>query len=1395
MALLRSSFFSRTFRAFLPILLATSMGTARAQESTAIQEQFKDIRAPNAIAAIGPNLFGDTVNLYNGSLEFRQIDVALPGNNALPVSVGRRIAAGELRLGMQPFGKWEMDIPHLSGTFANNVGWRGEDGTTKRCSSFGAPPTAVGMQGSSVWDPYEFWHGNFMYIPGEGTQQLLSRSPENQVAPGAVATYPVVTSRFWSLSCLPTIKNGSTLGEGFLAVSPDGTSYYFDWLVNYPAQLLQKSSDGPTMKVASKTATAPDEELDTKQKDKSAPPSPTAVATATLARTEVWLLPSKVVDRFGNTVTYTYDPAKPKNLMRIDSSDGRLITLTYNAADQVATVNDQSRIWNYSYHTIGTKANLDKVVQPDGSSWDFANFDAILDPVNLINSGGCNSPPPINSGPGTGSIIHPSGATGTFTVTPTIHGRSHLEHSCTYTSTTEYLLTPRFFATRSLTKKAITGPGLPSMVWNYDYGPTNESWVECTSCISTKTVTVTDPATNVSRYTYGNQHNVNEGRLELSETGWNGSSALSSTAHYYKPFGAGPYPHYMGYANTGNFGDADMNARLAPEYQRVVTQQGATFTWTADVFDTKARPTTVRRYSSLNTGRTEYSEYEGGIAKWVMGPLKKLTEGSGKVMVLNTYNLTTGNLEEVSQFGKSQGTFTYNADGTVAARRDGKNQATSYTDYFRGIPRLVTFADATTEAYGVHNIGKITSKRDQKGSTTFFGIDSMGRIGSVTPASDPGITWNGTTIAYAWVPYAEWNLPAGHWRQTITTGAGVETNLLDALMRVYYSTKADSNNAASTSKFTHTQYDFNGRPAFTAYPRRSYAEINGGVRNEYDALGRPAAIRKDSELGVISETFAYGSNFTTTATNGRGTSTTSSFHAYDQPTSAIASIVAPEGVSVTIARDVFGKPTSVTRSGGGKSISRTYVYDAVERLCKTIEPEVNATAQEYDAANNVLWRGSGISLPGTVCDSGSVPFAKRVSFGYDVLNRLTSTTYGDGSPGITRTYHLDSAPKTVTSNGTNWSYSYFNRGLPKEETLTYGGVNYTLSRSYDANGSLSTLAYPDASTVSYTPNALGEATQVGGYASAITYHPNGAINSFSYGNGIAHTLTQHVRGLPKRSSDAGIVLDEYAFDQNANVASIVDYQEGVNSRTMSYDGLDRLKQVDAPWVWTNAYFGYDALDNLISSNFTGGPGIARAMVHNYDGGNRLMSMTGTAGFAVNSAYDSQGNITQRGPQSFVFDQGNRITAATGKATYIYDGLGRRASTVTPDGVNRLQMYSQDGRLMFAGPTNLTKTKYIYIHNHVLAEVNGASIEYIHTDGLGSPIARTNTGAVLLDRTRYEPYGRTAAGAPSTIGFTGHVNDIDTGLTYMQQRYYDPVAGRFLSIDPVTTDSNTGGSFN
>jgi RHS repeat-associated protein len=97
-----------------------------------------------------------------------------------------------------------------------------------------------------------------------------------------------------------------------------------------------------------------------------------------------------------------------------------------------------------------------------------------------------------------------------------------------------------------------------------------------------------------------------------------------------------------------------------------------------------------------------------------------------------------------------------------------------------------------------------------------------------------------------------------------------------------------------------------------------------------------------------------------------------------------------------------------------------------------------------------------------------------------------------------------------------------------------------------------------------------------------------------------------------------------------------------------------------------------------------------------------------------------------------------------------------------------------------------------------SQAQAQTVTYIHTDGLGSPVAKSDASGNLIanSRTRYEPYGMAVAGtATPTIGFTGHVNDADTGLTYMQQRYYDPVAGRFLSTDPVLTDQNSAAHFN
>src|SRR3546814_15723346 len=58
---------------------------------------------------------------------------------------------------------------------------------------------------------------------------------------------------------------------------------------------------------------------------------------------------------------------------------------------------------------------------------------------------------------------------------------------------------------------------------------------------------------------------------------------------------------------------------------------------------------------------------------------------------------------------------------------------------------------------------------------------------------------------------------------------------------------------------------------------------------------------------------------------------------------------------------------------------------------------------------------------------------------------------------------------------------------------------------YDALGHLSRHTYPKGLAIDYAPNALGQPTQAGNYATGVEYSPNGAIERFTYGTGIVHT--------------------------------------------------------------------------------------------------------------------------------------------------------------------------------------------------------------------------------------------------------------------------------------------------
>lgn len=89
-------------------------------------------------------------------------------------------------------------------------------------------------------------------------------------------------------------------------------------------------------------------------------------------------------------------------------------------------------------------------------------------------------------------------------------------------------------------------------------------------------------------------------------------------------------------------------------------------------------------------------------------------------------------------------------------------------------------------------------------------------------------------------------------------------------------------------------------------------------------------------------------------------------------------------------------------------------------------------------------------------------------------------------------------------------------------------------------------------------------------------------------------------------------------------------------------------------------------------------------------------------------------------------------------------------------------------------------------------VRAGTVTYVYTDPQGTPLAEADVNGHITDTFDYRPYGAGVLGrAISGPGYTGHVNDTDTALIYMQARYYDPMVGRFLSVDPVAVHPGIG----
>jgi RHS repeat-associated protein len=858
------------------------------------------------------------------------------------------------------------------------------------------------------------------------------------------------------------------------------------------------------------------------------------------------------------------------------------------------------------------------------------------------------------------------------------------------------------------------------------------------------------------------------------------------------------------------------------ETEKTTALDGATFKWAAATFDEFAQPLTVTRSSSLGYSKSEEMTYHNDKTKWIIGQLKSLKDVATNTMELTkTFDATTSTVTSQTVFGALQGNYLWNTDGTLQKATDALGRATTLSSYFRGIPRRIDSPDATFRTGTVDNNGWLTALTDQLGNSTSFQYDAMGRLSGITYPTADTTVWNNSTFSFAPSSVAAYGLPAGHWKRTAQTGNALTTTLYNGQWQPVLVITEDITNAATRS-FVVKRYDTEGREVFTSYPVATLTSVNDtltGTRNFYDALGRVTKVEQDSELGVLSSTTEYLAGFQTKVTNPRGIATTTKFQAFDSPdTSRPMWIATAEGTAdaqyTEMTRDVFGRTLTQRRRNADSTQQQTrqYVYDSFGRVCKKLEPETGASLFDYDAVGNLIWSVQGSALNTATCDRASVAAADKTVNTYNNMNRVTAVDAPNGTDGDKNYfYDADGALNRIQtwSNGAEINNRYFynkRRLLISESSEQVGWYNWPLLYSYDANANLNRVTYPTGFYVDYAPNALGQATTAtspqGTWASNISYYPNGAVKQFTYGNGIVHTMTQNARQLPSRITAGAAMDNEYTYEANGNVERILEHRGGYH-RWMGYDGLDRLTSVAAAAFGGNerAYYTYDVFDNLKRSTL----GLAGFTYH-YDTANRVNRIDRDGGGSYNYTHTAKGEVQNDGRNAYQWDSSGRIVGindaanTVAKETYRYDGENRRVLAWAPSG-NIVSMYGKNGQILFqSNGREMRGYEYVYLNDDLLATretVSATTINtrYQHTDILGSPVAETDQAGNVIQRTEYAPFGNPLNRAVSGVGYTGHVMDSATNLTYMQQRYYDPLVGRFLSTDPVQTDMNTGYMFN
>ena len=1362
---------------------------------------------------LGFGLMGDSIDNHSGRLQFSVTDVSLEGNSDLPVAL-KRVAKGADASYMQKFfmADWELDLPKF--TYSPSLQY-GETDEKVYIPGYGSqlffedgidPDPDLGFYGLPEGTDVGLYENYTVFEQPRWGGRLGGNSNAVTVNHNLITTDENVS--------VYNVSTGTTaLSSAKVVFTPDGNKYTFGLMITRDA--------GRQYTIKTHT-TSGGQYIDTDDNSN--------VTT---------LMVTEVTDKAGNWVRYDYN--NEGYLTRIYSNDDREITLDYLSADgrkYVSSVTANNRVWTYEYKTVTdndhdtyeTRKLLHKVTQPDGKYWEY-NLDRLVMGLPSPN-GDFRGKYTTNASI---SVKHPYGTVATYQLGDVILDSQDIRDP----RDVWRILDTFRIKSKAVFEKELELTNGEKLTWSYDYAHRagyESEFVHVRGdahAVGDRLKTLPDGSRIEAEY------NQDTGEVYRSETyAPNSTAVLRRIENEFLgtkiPFGRFNGTNMSDYDEFRQSHKALIKSRKVIENGDIITTE---YSYDLDPWSSTYsynKPIQKSTYSNRDgstTPRVTTFEYENQKDIWVIGLLSKASI-DGKEVARFEFN-DHGQLYQAYRYGQLNAKYGYypydgtSDSGALEWQEDALARKTTVKNWKRGTWQQLTRPDGRSQYQTIDDNGWVENYRDFKGQLTAYEYDPMGRTELINP---PGDYFESTHISY------DFDDPIYGAVQTIEKGEAITRVSYDSLFRTLLEETAIGTNTIS---FVNMKYDAMGRLSFTSNPSLSSTETNG-YSTEYDYLGRKKISRQN---GSIISRFFYNSNFANVTRDALGHDTTHYKNGYGE----LIKVTQPEGVTTEITRDGLGKPTKIRQFGfsGGFNVDKSQhlYYDQYERLCRYHTDEAGSKLYEYNAAGEIIRSNSGMP-DGTSCSAVDTTHESYADTQYTALGQVQRVRYtrSPGSQyysyGYDRNGNMTMAQRYRGSVlSVRHSYGFNELDLPttgqtRIATNNQDGVGeryFFTDRKYSPEGHLSSRMYPGGRWIDYNPDALGRTGDVidqgpdgvegglpgvGALALNSTYHPNGAVAGFDFGDGVGYfeqTLRSNLLPLfikHKRSGPAVVNLQHF-YDKNKRATKIVDWTDRSRDRVFEYDDLGRLERATtSDPLHGNIAYTYDALGNLRTKTYETGQHAGRTITMDYDGLNRLNRVNDRdQNTGVRSlSYDSRGNVTSYGGLNFVYDMTNRPVEISGSSAgtngsdagsidtqyHTYDGQNRRIKTVEGDTV-RYNIYDAGGTLIhiYDATTNVG-TDYVSGPNGSLARIKRIAgvdeVTFIHDDHQGTARVGTAWGGAELWEDWHTPFGESLIHPDATDNrgdYTGHIRDKKTGLTYMQARYYDPVIGRFLSVDPAT----------